>query len=75
VASRLDAGDHAPVEVGEIAPVEAGVDEEVDACPTAVEKGGEVGSKPAGWRSASERASSRWLLRAGGWRPLRLDRC
>jgi hypothetical protein len=47
-------------------------DGEVDACPAVVGKGGEVGSKPAGQRSASGRASSRRLLRAGGRWPLRL---
>jgi hypothetical protein len=64
VASHLDAGEHTPmefgelmpVEAGELAPVEAGVDREADACPTVVGKGGEVGSKPVGCRSASGRA-------------------
>jgi hypothetical protein len=49
-------------------------DREVDACPAVVGKGREVGSKPAGRRSASGRASSRRLLRDGGRRPLRLGR-
>jgi hypothetical protein len=83
VASRLDAGEHAPVEVGELVPVEAGelasveagIDGEADACPVVVGKGGEVRSKPAGRRSASGWASSQRLLRAGGRRPLRLGRC
>jgi hypothetical protein len=82
VASHLDAGEHAPMDVGELVPVEAdelvpveaGVDGEADACPAVVGKGGEDGSKPAGRRNASEQASSRWLLRAGGRRPFRLSR-
>jgi hypothetical protein len=63
----------------------SGGDREADACPTSlgeadarvavVGKGGEVGSKPAGRRSASGRASNRRLLMAGGRRPLWLDRC
>jgi hypothetical protein len=83
MASCLDAGEHAPMEVGELMPVEAGelapmkagVNGVVDVCPAAVEKGGEVGSKPVGRRSASKRASSRWLLRTGGRRPLWLGWC
>jgi hypothetical protein len=75
VASHLDAGEHTPMDVGELVPVEAGelapmetgVDGEADVCLAVVGKGGEVGSKPARWCNDSERASSRWLLRAGGW--------
>jgi hypothetical protein len=52
-----------------------GIDGEADACPAVVRKGREVRSKPEGWHSASGRVSSRWLLRAGGRRPLWLGRC
>jgi hypothetical protein len=68
--ARARGGAHARGEAGELAPVEANVDGEADVCPAAVGKGREVGSKPAGRRSASGRVSSRRLLRAGGPRPL-----